>query len=118
VLEETRNAIAAATRGDVNIYAVDPRGLHPDGEDLIETSNTFDAPSGANGGLQSLREERETAQDTLRDLAASTGGFAAANTNNLDGAFDRIVRENSTYYLIGYASRPNQATDGGRTFTS
>ena len=44
-------------------------------------------------------------------LAASTGGFAAVNRNDLNGAFDRIVTENSSYYMLGYYST-NERRDG------
>jgi hypothetical protein len=37
-------------------------------------------------------------------LADATGGFAAVNRNDLDGAFDRIVAENSSYYMLGFYS--------------
>jgi hypothetical protein len=37
-------------------------------------------------------------------LADSTGGFAAVNRNDLNSAFDRIVRENSSYYMLGFYS--------------
>lgn len=99
VLEDTREAIAAATRGDVNIYAIDPRGLTTGTEDLITQQDTFEEQG---VGLRSLQSELRLSQDALRELADSTGGFAAVNQNDLNTAFDRIVRENSTYYLIGY----------------
>ena len=44
-------------------------------------------------------------------LASSTGGFAAVNRNDLNGAFDRIVSENSSYYMFGYYST-NERRDG------
>ena len=50
-------------------------------------------------------------QDSLRVLASSTGGFAAVNRNDLNGAFDRIVAENSSYYVFGYYST-NERRDG------
>ena len=37
-------------------------------------------------------------------LADSTGGFAAVNRNDLNSAFDRIVTENSSYYMLGFYS--------------
>ena len=40
----------------------------------------------------------------MRVLAESTGGFTVTNVNNFDKALDRIVREHSLYYLIGYYS--------------
>ncbi|HVZ21560.1 MAG TPA: VWA domain-containing protein [Vicinamibacterales bacterium] len=108
VLLDTRDAIAAATRGDVNIYAIDPRGLSTGAEDLITASDTFEDQG---IGVSSLQSELRMSQDALRELADATGGFAAVNKNDLNGAFDRIVRENSTYYLLGYYPT-NEKRDG------
>jgi VWFA-related protein len=110
VLGDTREAIAAATRGNVIIYGLDPRGLTTGSEDLIAVSTTF-PDQGV--GLASLQSELRLSQDSLRVLAAETGGFAALNQNDLNAAFDRIVRENSTYYLLGYYST-NERRDGRR----
>jgi VWFA-related protein len=96
---DTQDAIAAATRGNVAIYAIDPRGLTTGTEDLIEASSTFEDQG---VGEVSARAELRLSQDSLRVLAASTGGFAAINQNDFNNAFDRIVRENSTYYVLGY----------------
>jgi VWFA-related protein len=101
VLLDTHDAIAAATRGNVSIYALDPRGLQTGSEDLITQSSTF-PDQGA--GLNTIQQELRLSQDSLRVMASNTGGFAAVNRNDLDGAFDRIVRENSTYYVLGYYS--------------
>ena len=101
VLLDTHDAIAAATRGNVSIYALDPRGLVTGSEDLITQSSTF-PEQGA--GLNSIHSELRLSQDSLRVLAANTGGFAAVNRNDLDGAFDRIVQENSSYYVLGFYS--------------
>jgi VWFA-related protein len=106
VLLDTQDAIASATRGNVSIYAIDPRGLMTGAEDLIEVSGTV---GDANG--QSLQNEIRLSQDSLRVLASSTGGFAAVNRNDLNGAFDRIVSENSSYYMFGYYST-NDRRDG------
>jgi VWFA-related protein len=108
VLEDTRDAVAAATRGNVNIYAIDPRGLTTGDEDLITQSSSF-PDQGV--GSQSLQSELRLSQQSLRVLAADTGGFAAVNQNDFNAAFDRIVRENSTYYLIGYYPL-NEKRDG------
>jgi VWFA-related protein len=106
ILLDTQDAIASATRGNVSIYAIDPRGLMTGAEDLIEVSGTV---GDANG--QSLQSEMRLSQDSLRVLASSTGGFAAVNRNDLNGAFDRIVAENSSYYMFGYYST-NERRDG------
>ncbi|HEV8398017.1 MAG TPA: VWA domain-containing protein [Vicinamibacterales bacterium] len=108
VLLDTHDAIASATRGNVSIYAIDPRGLSTGSEDLITQSSTF-PEQGA--GLQSMSRELTLSQDSLRVLAANTGGFAAVNRNDFNTAFDRIVQENSQYYLLGYYST-NSRRDG------
>jgi hypothetical protein len=67
--------------------------------DLIEVAGTVgDADS------RSIANEMRLSQDSLRVLADSTGGFAAVNRNDLNGAFDRIVSENSSYYMLGFYS--------------
>jgi VWFA-related protein len=99
VLLDTHDAIAAATRGNVTIYTIDPRGLMNAESDLIEVSGTVgDADSRA------IANEMRLSQDSLRVLADATGGFAAVNRNDLNGAFDRIVTENSSYYMLGFYS--------------
>jgi VWFA-related protein len=99
VLQETQEAIAAATRGNVSIYSIDPRGLTAGTEDLIAAAGTGpDQDLGVRSALTELR----LSQDSLRVLAANTGGFAAVNQNDFDSAFDRIVAENSSYYMLGY----------------
>ncbi len=108
VLLDTHDAIASATRGNVSIYAIDPRGLTTGDEDLITQSSTMPEQG---VGLNSLRNELRLSQDSLRVLAANTGGFAALNQNDLNSAFDRIVQENSQYYLLGYYST-NSRRDG------
>jgi VWFA-related protein len=106
VLLDTQDAIASATRGNVSIYALDPRGLSTGDEDLITQSSTVGDADG-----RALQSEMRLSQDSLRVLASSTGGFAAVNRNDLNGAFDRIVSENSSYYVFGYYST-NERRDG------
>ena len=110
VVAETQAAIRAATRGNVTVYAVDPRGLADASADLIETTTAF-GPI----GIVSMQDELRTSHDSLRVLAENTGGFAALDRNDLSTAFDRIVRENSTYYLLGFS--PVNADSNGRYHT-
>ena len=108
VLLDTHEAIASASRGNVSIYAIDPRGLTTGSEELITVSSTMPEQG---VGLNSLQNELRLSQDSLRVLAANTGGFAAVNRNDFNGVFDRIVQENSQYYLLGYYSS-NSRRDG------
>ena len=51
------------------------------------------------------------AQDSLRVLSDETGGFAVVNTNDFATAFQRIVDDNSSYYVLGYYPT-NERRDG------
>jgi VWFA-related protein len=106
-MEETRAAIRAANRGNVTVYAVDPRGLGDAAGDLIETTTAF----GPVGNV-SMQDEMRVSHDSLRTLAENTGGFAALDRNDLSSAFDRIVRESSIYYVLGFS--PGSAVSDGR----
>ena len=101
IIDDTREAIAAAARANVSIYAVDPRGLTTMGDDTIGVSSFADDPT-AGIGIGSLNNELRLSQDSLRTLADETGGFAAVNTNQFTSAFQRIVSDNSTYYVLAY----------------
>jgi hypothetical protein len=80
-------AIAAATRGNVTIYPIDPRGASTE----LAAPESFDA-----SGLE--------ARADLAAIADVTGGFALTGSNSYLPAFERLVRENSSYYTIGFSS--------------
>jgi VWFA-related protein len=101
IIDETRDTIAAATRSNVAIYGIDPRGLTDLGDDTIEIQ-AFPDDTSLGIGQGSLFNEVRTAQDSLRVLSEETGGFAVVNRNDFSGAFDRLVRDNSTYYVLAY----------------
>jgi len=111
VVDATRDAIASSTRANVSIYAIDPRGLAVPGSELIEASGGVVDDPNLGLGIQSAMNELRLSQDSLRELADETGGFAAVNRNNVDEAFDRIVQESSSYYVLGYVPA-NDRRDG------
>ena len=104
-----QDAIAAATRSNVSIYAVDPRGLATLDE-AIELSGLPDDPT-LGLGTVSMQRELQISQDSLRTVADETGGFAAVNSNDFGTSFERIIRDNSSYYVLGYYST-NTKRDG------
>jgi VWFA-related protein len=111
ILQETDDAIAAATRANVAIYAIDPRGLSAF-EDAIEAGGTpADVTPSQFSLTGTLLNTLRLSQQSLQVLATETGGFAAINRNDFAGAFDRVVRDNSTYYMVGYTST-NDRRDG------
>ena len=119
IIDETRDAVGAATRANVSIYAIDPRTLTGIGDDTIGVSAFADqsastARSNDDGTVQNtpginsrgLDNERRLAQDSLRTLAEETNGFAAVGSTDLATAFDRVVSDNSAYYAMAYYPRP------------
>jgi VWFA-related protein len=74
-----REAIRAANRNNVAVYPIDPEGLT----------------------VTMGRAELER-QGALRAVAEDTGGDAIVNTNNFEGGYERIVEQNSAYYVLGY----------------
>jgi VWFA-related protein len=99
---EMQEAVAAATRGNDSIYTIDPRGQSNPMVESIALQAVGD-----DGVLPLMQEAQRSillSQDNLRLLAQETGGFATLNRNDVRGAFERIVSENSTYYLLGFYS--------------
>lgn len=84
--DRMRDISQAASRGNVSIYPVDPRGLGAD--------------------------SHPGSRDTLYQLAAETGGRAIVNTNLITGGLDRMLMETSAYYVLGYT--PTRTEDDGK----
>ncbi|MEO8257824.1 MAG: VWA domain-containing protein [Acidobacteriota bacterium] len=127
IVDRTRDLIRSATKSNVSIYAIDPRGLSDMGDLGIELNS---APPGgvadeATGqvtgglteqqvqslGLRGLQNELRLQHNSLRTLAEETGGVAFINSNNFAATFDRIVQDNSSYYVLAYYP-PNPKRDG------
>jgi VWFA-related protein len=108
VRDGMQDAIARATRANVSIYSVDPRGVTSGTEDLI-TIQSF--PEDNSIGTQTLMEETRVQHDNLRELSDQTGGFAVLNQNDFRNGFSRILDDNSSYYVLGYYPT-NENRDG------
>ena len=80
-LDDARAGMSAATRANLTIYPIDPRGL---------------TAGDAMGGL-----ERRM---LLRAMGRATGGFATTGTNTFAESFDRIGTEASSFYMLGFNS--------------
>jgi VWFA-related protein len=92
-----QDATRAATLNDVTIYTVDPRGLMANGGrgDILTSDETR---------LQALEDARSI--QSMRDVAVLTGGTAIVNTNNLAGGLQRLVADNSSYYVLAFTPTP------------
>lgn len=105
---EIRDMIASATRANVNVYSVDPRGVTSGLEDGIELSGF---PADGSISTTGLMNEMRIEQDSLRIVAEETGGFAVLNQNDFRNGFGRILEDNSSYYVLGYYPT-NEKRDG------
>lgn len=110
VRDMMREMIAAATRAGVSFYGVDARGL---GAGLDETIDISDQPelSTPTLGATGMFDEVRRAQESLRTISNETGGFAIVNRNDMRASFERLMIDNSSYYLLGYYSS-NEQRDG------
>jgi VWFA-related protein len=111
ILEQAGDAVAAATRANVAVYAVDPRGLSGLEESIEASGTPSDVTPSQFSVTGSLLDSLRLSQQSLQVLANETGGFAAINRNDFAGAFERVVRENSAYYMLGYYPT-NERRDG------
>jgi VWFA-related protein len=88
-------------RSDVQIYALDTRGLSsPAGLSGPVAANAAAAASVVTSNAQ----DHFNGIYNMKWLAEDSGGFAIINSNQYDQGFRRIVDENSTYYVLGYQS--------------
>jgi VWFA-related protein len=108
VQREIRDLVAAATRANVNVYSVDPRGVTSGMEDAIEIGGF---PTDNSIKPSDLMNELRLEQDSLRVVADETGGFAVLNQNDFRTGFSRILEDNSSYYVLGYYPT-NEKLDG------
>jgi VWFA-related protein len=102
ITEKMKDVIASATRSDVSIYSIDPRGLTSLADEAINVAGGFPENPLLNLSLQSFQDSLRRSQDSLRSLSEETGGFAAVNSNDFSNAFTRVVKDNSGYYVLGY----------------
>ena len=112
IISDIRETIAMTARSNVSIYAIDPRGLSAMGDETIGVTSfadQADSTGGAGIGIGSLNNELRLSQDSLRSLAEESGGIAAVNRNDPTAVFDRIVRDNSSYYVLAYYPPTNKA---------
>jgi VWFA-related protein len=82
----------AANRANATIYTIDPRGL-VGGPPINQNVDAVEWQSYVTG-----------AQNSLRVIAESTGGFAVVNRNDLTAALKQIDSATSDYYMVGYYS--------------
>jgi VWFA-related protein len=99
VQREIQDLVASATRANVNVYTVDPRGVTTGMEDAIEIGGF---PTDGSISTTNMLDELRLEHDSLRVVAEQTGGFAVLNQNDFRTGFGRILEDNSSYYVLGF----------------
>jgi VWFA-related protein len=111
ILNQIRDTLSMTARANVSIYGIDPRGLNTTAGEVTVSGFADQADPSTGVGLASLRGELSMSQASLRQLSDQSGGFAAVGTNSAAGVFERIVRDNSAYYVLAYYP-PSTNPDG------
>ena len=107
-----RAAINTAVRANVAIYTMDARGLEampPGGS--ASTGSLRGTAMYTGAAVQNQLDKNFASQETLVTLAGDTGGKAFLDTNDLGQVFDRVQKDTSVYYVLGYKSN-NPLRDG------
>lgn len=118
IVQDARNAVAAAQRANVAVYAIDPRGLEQlPGDAIAVRAPATGMPQLDFGTMRGFGNELLLTQESLIALAEQTGGLAVLNGNDVAAGLARIAADNSTYYLLGYVTDPARAPGRFRNIT-
>ena len=93
ILSQMQQVFAAASRANTSIFTLDPRGLATSEFDISDTVK-----------YEQDKAVLQESMDSLRVLADQTDGRAIVNRNDPIPELQRMLRELSAYYLLGYTS--------------
>lgn len=101
VRESMREAVAAATRANVSVYTIDPRGLSTGQEAAIGLPTvTFDPRSELDP--RRMNDELNRSHLWMKAVTDETGGIPFLNSNDATRPLARIIDDSSSYYILGY----------------
>ena len=116
--EPWKMLISTANRFNVTFYSIDARGLDTAGANDEAVAGLKDAssasrasamtgagtvtPAMANGIDTAINAGKSNGQDTLADLAQSTGGFLIANSNDFREGLRKVSEDIESYYEVTY----------------
>ena len=95
LMQEMSRSFERVNTHNTSIYAVDPRGLA-----------AFEYGINEGVGLRQDAAGLRSSLDSLHTLANNTDGRAIVNRNDLAVGMRQIIRDSSSYYLLGYTSSP------------
>src|SRR5580700_1737590 len=98
-------AINASVRANMSIYSVDARGLEAISPLGDASTGSLRGTSGYNGAaLQNNLDSNFNTQEVMATLSSDTGGKSFFDSNDFSPAFERVQRDTSAYYVIGFRS--------------
>ncbi len=100
-LESLRRLTDLANRSSVVIYTIDTRGLLPLTPDAAANMNGM-TPQQMTQQMSNASQQMFDTQDGLVALARETGGFAVLNNNDINLGVTRVMKDNESYYLLGF----------------
>ena len=107
-----RAAVNAAVRANLAIYSVDTRGLQAISPLGDASTGSLRGNGAMNGGaLMNNMNANFASQEVMATLSTDTGGKAFFDSNDFAPAFERVQRDTSAYYAIGFHSS-NPLRDG------
>jgi VWFA-related protein len=107
-----RAAINASVRANLAIYSVDTRGLQAVSPLGDASTGSIRGSGGFNGAaLTNNMKSNFDSQEVMATLSSDTGGKAFFDSNDFAPAFERVQRDTSAYYAVGFHSA-NPARDG------
>ncbi|MGH9843608.1 MAG: VWA domain-containing protein [Blastocatellia bacterium] len=102
VLEQVRRLTDLANRSSVVIYSLDAKGLQTLAPTAADSGGgNLTGPQFAER-LQQMSQQNFDSQEGLSFLARETGGFAVLNNNDLNLGIQRALKDQRSYYLIGF----------------
>lgn len=113
-LDQIRRVTDEALRGGVAFYTIEAKGLialSPNSAPITFSPNAMGRPPSTEyerRALERIFREREG----LIFLARETGGLAVTGSNDIPGGLRAFMRDNESYYLIGFD--PDEETFDGK----
>jgi VWFA-related protein len=99
--EEIRQAAAELASAQVAIYPVDVRGLMSGMEFLPEDSDNRQAVDSSGRAIARMSDVAAS-QETMREIAAETGGKVYVNQNEISVGVGLAMADDSASYTLGY----------------
>ncbi|NOT62747.1 MAG: VWA domain-containing protein, partial [Acidobacteria bacterium] len=101
VIDNVRRLVDQANRSSVVIYSLDARGLQTLSATAADDFNGMSQEQIQDQRSQ-VNQQFNDSQDGLTYLARETGGFAMLNNNDLNLGVRKILKDNESYYLLGF----------------